>query len=576
MIPRFLFSYEQLISQINHADCLIVGGGIAGLYTALTLDRSLRVILITKQGIEESNTYRAQGGLAAVLSAQDSPLLHYDDTCLAGAGICEPRSVDILVREGPLRVRDLMKYGVRFDEKDGQIALTREGAHSQRRILHANGDATGAEIIRGLVAEARQRNNITILEHAYTLDIQTEDGACTGLYVLMPQGEIHFIKSKRIVLATGGLGQLFQYTTNPEVATGDGIAMALRAGAQLQDMEFIQFHPTVLTLAGAPCFLISEAVRGEGAVLRNHLGERFMPQAHKLAELAPRDIVSRAILEELERTKQPCVYLDITHEPEEKLRTRFPTIFHTLQHYGLDMSKDWIPVAPAAHYVMGGVYTDEHGQTPITGLYACGETASTGVHGANRLASNSLTEALVFGYRIAQHIAQYTLNQAQVEIHTDTQNHIQVGTPHSGAHIDKEFFLTPSGNEEQHMVTEVTEKIQELKQAMQRFAGAYRDESSLRALYDQLLASLRESLKRHREIDHKRRSIHSQEVMWFNMLMCSLLITMSARIRQESRGGHFRLDFPQQDDEHYLCHTVLYRDPEIGTIKESWRDVERR
>lgn len=582
MIPRYIYSYPDLVSKTCQTDCIIVGGGIAGLYTALALPSSCRITLITKAGLEDSNTFQAQGGIAAVLSEQDSAALHFQDTCLAGAGLCEPDIVKMLVDEGPERVRDLIAYGVQFDQEQGQISLTREGAHSQRRILHANGDATGAEIVRGLAQRVRQQNHITILEHTYSLDIRTEAGVCTGIYILTSQDEIHLLEASAVILATGGMGQLYRNTTNPEVATGDGQALAFRAGAELQDMEFIQFHPTVLTQAQTPCFLISEAVRGEGAVLRNRKGQRFMRQYHELGELAPRDIVSRAIIEEMERTEHYCVYIDITHEPEERLQARFPKIYHTLKKYGLNIAEDWIPVAPAAHYAMGGVRTDEHGQTNIKRLYACGEVSSTGVHGANRLASNSLTEAIVFGYRIAQHIQQ-TIDLSGLERAVCFKE--QVKLPEQSVQFDKENWL---GSERENIWRAGTEnklieadqgeeplctKIARLRQSMDSYAGVLREGSTLHKLFTQLRTEWHSLIitKSKKQTGNK---LSRQEAIWMNMLLCSILITQSALLRKESRGGHYRLDYPNSDDAS-LAHTVLFRDEGTGYIKESWKDVKR-
>lgn len=555
MIPRYIYPYPDLVSKTFQSDCIIVGGGIAGLYTALALPSSYRITLITKAALEDSNTFQAQGGIAAVLSEQDSITQHFQDTCLAGAGLCEPEIVKILVGEGPERVQDLIAYGVQFDQEQGQISLTREGAHSQRRILHAKGDATGAEIVRGLAQRVRQQDHITILEHTYSLDIRTEAGVCTGIYILTPQDEVHLLEANAVILATGGMGQLYRNTTNPEVATGDGQAMAFRAGAELQDMEFIQFHPTVLTQAETPCFLISEAVRGEGAVLRNRKGQRFMTKYHEQGELAPRDIVSRAIIEEMRRTDYHCVYLDITHEPEERLQARFPKIYHTLKKYGLNMADDWIPIAPAAHYAMGGIRTDDHGQTNIKRLYACGEVSSTGVHGANRLASNSLTEAIVFGYRIAQHLQQ-TMGTLRLQGAMCFQE--QMKPLEQSVQLNNDHLLRT--------------KIARLRQCMDTHAGVLRQGNALHKLFKQLLAEWHSlGTKRERQ---QRIKINRQEAVWMNMLLCSILVTQSALLRKESRGGHYRLDYPSNDDA-ALSHTVLFRDEGTGYIKESWKDVKR-
>ncbi|GAA0353611.1 L-aspartate oxidase [Bacillus horti] len=549
MLPRFIYTYDEDI-QTHHTNCVIVGGGIAGLYTALTLDQRLHITLITKDRLEESNTSRAQGGMAAVFSELDSFNQHISDTLLAGAGLCDAGSVQILVSEGPDRVRDLIRLGVQFDLKDGQLALTQEGAHTHRRILHAHGDATGAEVVRGLVEQVRQRKNITLLEHTHVLDLHTEKDVCQGVFILTQKDHIQRIKAQATILATGGIGQLYLNTSNPEGATGDGIALAFRAGAHIQDMEFVQFHPTVLKHRGAPTFLISEAVRGEGGVLRNSQGERFMPKAHELAELAPRDVVTRAIVNEMEQTNHPAVYLDMTHASEGQLQQRFPTIFKTLQQFGLNMAQDWIPVAPAAHYLMGGILTDEHGESTVKSLYACGEVASTGVHGANRLASNSLTEAIVYGYRIAKHIEQQWDKPKEYK---------------DAKHINKE--IQQGTFEEIHQdVGNRTEDIGALKDEMQRYVGVRRTGSSLQ----QFVERCQEKLL---SLHHLDTALNRQEIMWRNMLTCSMLIARSALLREESRGGHYRNDFPRRNDEQYRRHHILYFDHPTGQVKGRWVNV---
>ena len=384
---------------------LIVGSGIAGLYVALRCrELGLRPTIVTKSRLEESNTRYAQGGIAAAIGAGDSPSLHLKDTIRAGDGIVDRDAARVLTSEAPARIADLVRYGVPFDTVEGQIALGREAAHSRSRILHAGGDATGLSIEEALRQrttdegiDARERTVLRRLEpagpagpRAYLTDADGQNGE------VLPSGPV--------VLATGGAGSLYRQSSNPSIATGEGVAVAFRAGALLTDMEFIQFHPTVFWREGAPRFLITEAFRGEGAVLRNDAGERFMVGVHKDAELAPRDVVSRAIDREIQRTGHPCVYLDATAIPRDRIFVRFPSICRYLATYGLDPSRDRIPVTPAAHYMIGGVTTDLEGRTSVNGLYACGEVASTGVHGANRLASNSLLEGLVFGERVARQL----------------------------------------------------------------------------------------------------------------------------------------------------------------------------
>ncbi|OGX68520.1 MAG: L-aspartate oxidase, partial [Paenibacillus sp. RIFOXYA1_FULL_44_5] len=406
MIPRYLTDFTLDDLQHVDTDVVVIGTGIAGLITAIKTSEQHKVLVVAKKSLLESNTRYAQGGIAAVISDEDSPSYHMQDTLIAGAGLCSPEAVNVLVHEGTDAVKELIRLGTQFDEENGALALTREGAHSQRRILHAHGDATGAEIVRALLEKLRQSVNIEVWDEHFAIDLVTQDGQCTGVLVQKPDGQKVYVQAKATIMASGGAGQLYRYTTNPEIATGDGVAMAYRAGAVIRDMEFIQFHPTSLSYPGAPRFLISEAVRGEGAVLRNIKGERFMQDYHPQLELAPRDVVARAIVSEIDKTKATFIYLDITHESPEMVKHRFPTIYHYCMQYGLDLTTDWIPVAPAAHYMMGGIRTDLHGETSIPRLFACGEVSSTGVHGANRLASNSLSEAVVFGRRIAERILQ--------------------------------------------------------------------------------------------------------------------------------------------------------------------------
>lgn len=400
-IPPYLVNFNLKNLPREETDILIIGSGIAGLFTALKAACRYRVVIITKEDPSECSTGLAQGGIAAAFEEGDSPELHARDTMLAGAGLNDPEAVKVLVTEGPERVKELIEWGISFDQEGGRLALGKEGAHSRRRILHAGGDATGAVLWRELAGRAAIAENICLFPCTMALDLLVADGRCYGVLVLDESGKIRAILAKATVLATGGAGQLYPVTTNPAVATGDGVAMAFRAGAEVMDLEFYQFHPTVLVHPGAPGFLITEALRGEGAVLRNRDGERFMPRYHPLAELAPRDVVARAIVQEMARTGTCCVFLDVTHLDPAMLERRFPTVVSTCRKLGLEVCRNWIPVAPAAHYWIGGVRTDLYGRTNLEGLYACGEVACTGVHGANRLASNSLLEAIVFGGRVA-------------------------------------------------------------------------------------------------------------------------------------------------------------------------------
>ncbi|MCI3923249.1 L-aspartate oxidase [Paenibacillus sp. TRM 82003] len=534
MIPRTLIDMDIAELPRVETDVIVVGSGIAGLYTALKASETQRVMLIAKKSLLESNTRYAQGGIAAVISDDDSPLYHRQDTLIAGAGLCSTEAVDVLVHEGPEGVRELIRFGTKFDRNDaGEYALTMEGAHSQRRILHAQGDATGAEIVRALAEETRNNERIEVWDDHFCLDIVTEGGVCCGVVVQRTGGELIFVKAKATVLCTGGTGQLYRYTTNPDIATGDGIAMAFRAGAYIQDMEFVQFHPTALTYPGAPRFLISEAVRGEGAVLRNITGERFMERYHPQLELAPRDVVARAIVSEINNTRSTFVYLDLTHESQETVKARFPTIYAFCLRYGLDLSTDWIPVAPAAHYMMGGVKTDLHGETSVDRLFACGEVSSTGVHGANRLASNSLSEAIVFGRRIVERI------KALPPLELEPSFHVELGRtePNSQAIIEKRL------------------KLQKL---MLRYAGLVRNEKGLKK-------GLEELRKQSSIFYAKLTGLEQYE--FANLLTLSLLTVLSALRREESRGAHYRDDFPERDDVVWKKHILQHR--EFGLAEES-------
>ncbi|HEX8181359.1 MAG TPA: L-aspartate oxidase, partial [Pyrinomonadaceae bacterium] len=387
--------------MLRETDFVVVGSGIAGLRAALEIAAGgARVVVLTKERAAESNTEYAQGGVAVALSDDDETSLHEDDTQAAGAGLCDERAVRVLVEDGRRYMRELIEWGAEFDREGGRLLFTQEAAHSRRRILHAGGDATGHEIVRALLARARADARIQFLAHAATEELIVEDGFCRGVRYLDPLVRAsRSVRARAVVLASGGAGQLYLHTTNPQVATGDGMAMAYAAGAELADMEFVQFHPTALNVEGAPRFLLSEAMRGEGGLLRNAEGKRFMPRYHERAELAPRDIVSRAIVAELERTATRTAFIDMTALDARFLRRRFPKIYDTCLRYGLDITREPVPVSPAAHYIMGGVRTDLDGRTTVPGLYAAGEVACTGVHGANRLASNSLLEGLVFGAR---------------------------------------------------------------------------------------------------------------------------------------------------------------------------------
>ncbi len=521
-------------------DVAIIGGGIAGLSVALRLPEHLRVALFTKGQLGESNTRYAQGGLAVALGVDDSPELHLQDTLAAGAGLCDEEAVRILVEQAPEAVRWLIQMGVQFDRIDDEMGdgvhstpdgllLGREGAHSRWRVLHAGGDATGAEIERALLNALRKRPEIEVYEETFVSNLLVKDGRCVGLQVLDRDGQFFELAAHRVVLASGGAGGLWLHTSNPSGATADGVALAWRAGAALSDLEFMQFHPTVLVTQGSS-HLISEAVRGEGAYLRNHAGERFMPRYSSQEELASRDVVARAILSEMIAEQTDCEYLDLRHLPADKMYARFPTIAGICKHYGLDLAADLLPVAPAAHYCMGGVMVDTFGRTTLPDLYAVGEVACTGVHGANRLASNSLLEGLVYGIRIADHLAsntgerdqQFSPRATSFIAYDDRLNNIRTSS---------------SGEADDCNNQKVRYK---LRQLMWKYVSLCRDhEGLLLARWEiWLLRESQQNLMSH---------VRQETLETINMLQVAGLVVVAALERCESRGSHWRLDHQDQD-----------------------------
>ncbi len=543
-------------------DVVIVGGGIAGLSVALSLPMGLRVALVTKAMLGESNTRYAQGGLAAAVGRDDDPELHLRDTLAAGAGLVDERAARVLVREAGAAVAWLIELGTRFDQRDGggerpanprsptaladAYDLALEAAHSRHRVLHAR-DATGAEIERALVAAVRARAQTDIYEHTLALELIVEGGVCGGVAVSRAGERIRLHARRGVVLANGGAGQLWLHTSNPAGATADGLAMAWRAGATLADLEFTQFHPTVLVpptgSAGEP-FLISEAVRGEGAHLRNAAGERFMPRYAPEGELAPRDVVARAILSEMLATEAPSAFLDLRHLDAEEVRTRFPTIAAACRRSGLELARDLIPVAPAAHYFMGGIAVDLEARTTLPGLYAVGEVACTGVHGANRLASNSLLEGLVFGRRVAQALAASDLTDLSVWPRT---------APLTGDHLVASSPAEPGVA----LAMPAAKARDTLRRLMWQHASLRRDAHGLSAAARELRA-----LAKHGPLDPESA----------NMLTVAQLIVAAAASRTESRGGHFRTDFPDRDPQRDGRHTLV-APAEVALVRTSAEEV---
>ncbi len=509
---------------MHSVDFLIVGGGVAGLRAAIGLADAGRVLVLTKAEPAESNTGYAQGGIAAAVGADDTPALHAADTLRAGDGLCDEAAVDTLVKDGPRFVLELLDWGARFDrDADGRPALAREAAHSVRRVLHA-GDATGREIGRVLWERVRSLPSVETIDHALVTDLIVEDGHVRGLRYFDADDVSREVSARAILLATGGAGQVFRETTNPAVATGDGIALAFHAGARVADLEFVQFHPTALKLAGAPRFLISEALRGEGARLVNERGEAFMARHHADGDLAPRDVVARGIARESEHTGG-SVYLTLAHLDPDYVRHRFPTIAAMCAQAGLDLARDRIPVGPAAHYMMGGVDTDEWGRTSVPGLFAAGEVACTGVHGANRLASNSLLEGLVFGARAAEAMQ---LPPQAVPMKVD-----RVGTRDSGLGAS---HLVPNP---QSLASA------EVRDLMWRNAGLFRSRDALVEAVEILArAGAPSALSTAEQSRHR------------NLLTVARLIARAALRREESRGGHYREDFPDRDDRRWRIHVV--------------------
>ncbi|MCY2968751.1 MAG: L-aspartate oxidase [Planctomycetota bacterium] len=533
-IHRYLIRFHP--KRIAHAftDVLIIGSGIAGLRAALEIPGDLEQIVVSKDQMNQSNSAYAQGGIAGVLDPVDEFQNHVADTMAAGKGLCNESIVEMVVREAPERIQELIDWGAVFDIENGEIALTKEGGHSHRRVAHALQDATGKEVMRALIAQARGLPNAAIWEKTFIIDLLTHEGRCRGAIVWNREHGKTLVWAKQTILATGGAGQIYRETTNPTIATADGHAVAFRAGAEMRDMEFMQFHPTVLYIAGSSRHLISEAVRGEGAFLRDCTGYRFMGDYSPQLELAPRDEVSHAIVLQMEKTRHPCVYLDLSHLPVDLVRERFPHIGKVCKEFGLDITRDLIPVRPGAHYMIGGCTTDADARTSLPGLWAAGEVTSSGLHGANRLASNSLLEGLVFGRRAGMNAAAHA---------SATRDEF------SAVPLESDWSHTGPKDDE----LDLTDLRNSLGSEMWRNVGIQRDLAGMEAAQKQVefwskyVATKEFSEPRGWELQ--------------NMLLVARLMIAGALARKESRGTHFRRDFPKASLETARHYSVTAASP---------------
>ena len=526
---RYLVNIDSISSSQLFTDCLVIGAGVAGMRAAIEAAESRNVTIVCKGSLEDSNTHKAQGGIASVLDKSDTFESHISDTLNTGCGICDNDTVDLVVRRGPELIKQLLKWDTKFDLVDSHIAITLEGGHSHPRVAHAHGDETGRIIAESLIRKVIQNPNIRILANFYAIDLLTNgDNICLGVIGQDKQKGQQIIWAAKTILATGGAGRLYRETTNPEVATGDGVAMAYRAGAVLRDLEFVQFHPTTLYIAGATRALITETLRGEGAILVDNKGRRFMKEYHEAAELAPRDIVSRAIIAQMKKTGATHVYLDVRHFDRKYFAKRFPWINELLESFDIDITHDLIPVRPSAHYMIGGVKTDSSARTSIENLYACGEVASTGLHGANRLGSNSLLEGLVFGKIAGQAVSKCENANAALLKH----RRIKYQIPHS----DRTRLDT-------------ADVRNSLRSLMWRNVGITRT--------NQPLAEAQEII--HFWQRYVMDKIFDSPEGWEcqNMLTTCLLMARSAQMRKESRGVHYRRDFPETDDKNFKKHLEI-------------------
>jgi len=522
------FDYRRLPHLVT--DVLVIGSGVGGLRAAIEAAQYGHVLVLTKTTPEESGTAMAQGGVAAAVGAGDTPESHMADTLRVGCGLCDVRAVRKMVQDAPDCIRELVDWGAQFDREGGEFLLGLEGGHSRPRILHAHGDATGAEISRALLARAKNTPNLLIFDQCYVIDLLTTEAGCVGAVTFNPRFGIQMFWAKQTILATGGIGRIYRETTNNLLATGDGYAVAFRAGTRLRSMEMIQFHPTTLYVAGATRALISEAVRGEGAYLTDKNGARFMPDYHPDAELAPRDVVSRAIVRQMVKTNSTHVFLDVRHIGAERFRKRFPYISKLCDQFGIDVASDLIPVRPAVHYMVGGVAVDICGRTSVGHLYAVGEVANTGVHGANRLASNSLLEGLVFGREAGR-----TAGQMLASI----------------SNMNKPLPLTHEFPPSHRRELDIADVANSLRSIMWRNAGIERDG-------DRLVDAV-EVIKFWGRYMMDKAFDSPEDWQVQNMLTAGMLVARAALARDESRGVHFRTDHPHTDDVRWRRNTVLRR-----------------
>jgi L-aspartate oxidase len=529
-----------------------IGGGVAGLRAAIAAaDTGADVLLLTKDTLVESNTWYAQGGIAAVMQPLDSIDSHIKDTMDCGVGLCDPKAVRFTITEGPKRVLELLNWGANFDKQIGNpydLAFGLEGGHSFARILHAYGDSTGRELAQTLINAVRSRENIRISEKSFVIDLVTDDGQCVGALALI-HDQVNIVWARRTILASGGAGQLYRESTNPKIATGDGHAIAYRAGATLQDMEMVQFHPTTLYVAGSSRALITEAVRGEGAYLVDRNGYRFMKDYHEMGELAPRDVVSRAIVEQIRKTNYTHVYLDVRHLPTEKFRARFPQLAKLCDQFDLDLGKDLIPIHPATHYMVGGVDCDENGLTSLPGLYAIGETSCSGLHGANRLASNSLLEGLAYGAAAGQHAGEAARK--------------------NGVRFDQNLEHRIRKSERTEL--DIADVKSSLRSVMWRNVGIERTGDRLAETREIIAFWSRYIMDK---VFDPALGVQQAIAGWElqNMLTACFLIATAAYTRTESRGAHYRLDYPQRDDEHWRMH-LLWKRPMEAPMPEPVTDA---